>query len=303
MDLKHLQTFYVLSKELNFTKAANQLGYTQACVTLHIKKLEENLGVLLFDRIGKKVSLTDAGQKLIPTACQLLKLSQDIYHISQDTSRDTGSIRIGVCDSLCIEKMPTIIKAYKQAYPKVDIYLRILKCSEFLKELRENNIDLAYTIGYLNKTPEICYAAEATEPIRVLASTNHPLTQKAKLNTKDFDRVPLILAEPAAYYRRNFISDLERHGVCPKIILETESIQAIKNLTENGLGVSILPQVAASSEIKAGRLVPLNYECNYGIQSQLIWHHDKWLSSILQEFINVTIKVTDQFKSFSNLYH
>ncbi len=295
MDFKQLQTFYVLSTELNFTKAAHKLGYTQSCVTQHIKKLEEELGILLFDRIGKKVTLTEAGHRLIPLACQLLKITQNFQELAKEDSCKTGIIRIGICDSLCIEKMPAIIRVFKQAYPHIDIYLKILKCSEFLNELRENCIDLAYTIGYLNKIPEIQYTAEVTEPICVLASPGYSLARKKNLSPKDFDGIPLILTEPASYYRRNFLTELEQNAITPKIILETESIQAIKNLTESNLGICILPKAAATAEIRAGKLIPLDYPCDYGIQSQIIWHSDKWMSFILQEFIRIAKGVIEKF--------
>ena len=291
MDFKQLQSFYVLSNELNFTRAANKLGYTQSCITLHIKKLEDELGLPLFDRIGKKVTITEAGSRLLPSVCQLLKISQNLQEFSKETTSKAGTIRIGICDSLCIEKMPAIIKSFSLMYPDVDIYLKILKCSEFLNELRDNKIDLAYTIGYLNKIPEIQYTAETLEPILVLASPNHRLVSKENLIPNDFDGIPLIMAEPAAYYRRNFLNDLERNGINPKIILETESLQAIKNLTCNGLGVCILPKAAAGAEINAGKLVPLNYICDYEIKSQIIWHRDKWLSFILKEFIRIAEEV------------
>ncbi len=291
MDFKQLQSFYVLSNELNFTRAANKLGYTQSCITLHIKKLEEELGLPLFDRIGKKVTLTEAGSKLLPSVRQILKMSQNLQDYSKETISKTGTIRIGICDSLCIEKMPAIIKAFSPIYPEVDIYLKILKCSEFLSELRDNTIDLAYTIGYLNKIPEIKYTAEVLEPIHVLASPTHQLVTKETLAPNDFDGIPLIMAEPAAYYRRNFLNDLERNGINPKIILETESLQAIKNLTYSGLGVCILPRTAAIDEINAKKLIPLNYNCEYDIKSQIIWHRDKWLSFILKEFIRIAEEV------------
>jgi DNA-binding transcriptional LysR family regulator len=295
MDFKQLQTFYELSNELNFTRVAEKLGYTQSCITLHIKKLEEEWGVILFDRIGRKVTLTEAGHRLVPTVSQLLKLSQNFQELSTEAAGEIGTIRIGVCDSLCIERMPAIIKAYKTTFPKVEIQLRILKCSEFLRELRENKIDLAYTIGYLNKVPEIQFTAEKVEPIFVLAAREDPLTLRKSLEPKDFAGVSLIMAEPAAYYRRNFLNDLKRNAVTPKIILETESIQAIKNLTESGLGVCVLPKAAAGEEINSGRIIPLDYTCDYDIRSQIIWHRDKWISSAMKEFIHIAEEVIETF--------
>lgn len=295
MDFKQLQTFYELSNELNFTRVADKLGYTQSCITLHIKKLEEELGVTLFDRIGRKVTLTEAGHRLLPMVNQLLKLSQNFQEISREVAGETGTIRIGICDSLCIERMPAIIRAYRPIFPKVELQLRILKCSEFLHELRENKIDLAYTIGYLNKVPEIQFTAEKVEPIYVLASHEDPLTLRKNLEPKDFNGVSLIMAEPAAYYRRNFLNDLKQNAVTPKIVLETESMQAIKNLTESGLGVCVLPKAAAGEEINSGRLIPLDYTCDYDIRSQIIWHRDKWLSSAMKEFIRIAEEVIETF--------
>ena len=291
MDFKQLETFYRLSSELSFTKTADELGYTQSCVTQQIKKLEEELGSPLFDRIGKKITLTEVGRRMIPLTLQILKMTQDFHRLSAGDINDTRTLQIGVCDSLCIERMPAIVKAFRKNHGNVEIYLRILKCSEFLNELRENKIDLAYTIGYLNKIPEINYTGEAVEPINVLASPDHPLASKKNLTPKDFSGVPLILTEPAAYYRRNFLNDLQRNGIEPKIVLETESIQAIKNLAASGLGICILPNTAASEEMKDGKLVCLDYPCDYDIRSQLIWHRDKWLSPLMKDFIKTACQV------------
>lgn len=291
MDFKQLETFYRLSSVLSFTKTADELGYTQSCVTQQIKKLEEELGAPLFDRIGKKITLTEVGGRMIPLTLQILKMTQNFHRLSAEDVNDTRTLQIGVCDSLCIERMPAIVKAFRKNHGNVEIYLRILKCSEFLNELRENKIDLAYTIGYLNKIPEINYTGEAVEPIYVLASPDHPLASKKNLTPKDFSGVPLILTEPAAYYRRNFLNDLQRSGIEPKIVLETESIQAIKNLAASGLGVCILPKVAASGEMNDGKLVCLDYPCDYDIRSQLIWHRDKWLSPLMKDFIRTACQV------------
>ena len=291
MDFKQLETFYRLSSVLSFTKTADELGYTQSCVTQQIKKLEEELGAPLFDRIGKKITLTEVGRRMIPLTLQILKMTQNFHRLSAEDVNDTRTLRIGVCDSLCIERMPAIVKAFRKNHGNVEIYLRILKCSEFLNELRENKIDLAYTIGYLNKIPEINYTGEAVEPIYVLASPDHPLASKKNLTPKDFSGVPLILTEPAAYYRRNFLNDLQCSGIEPKIVLETESIQAIKNLAASGLGVCILPKAAASGEMNDGKLVCLDYPCDYDIRSQLIWHRDKWLSPLMKDFIRTACQV------------
>jgi DNA-binding transcriptional LysR family regulator len=285
MEIKHLHTFFILSKELNFTRAAEKLGYTQSNVTFHIKTLEQELHSPLFNRLGKTISLTDTGRNLLPMAVQMLVLEKNILSMQEDTT-DRGTIRIGVCDSLCVNRLPKIIYEYKKEHPQVDISLEILKCSEFYDKLAEDQIDLAFTIGYLRKDANILYAAEKEETICVLSSPDFPFVRKPHLTAVDFAGVPLILAEKAAYYRINFEQDLAHHNITPYIMVETESIQAIKKLTEKNLGVCIMPKIAALEEIACQSLVILDYQCNYGIHSHIIWHKDKQLSSCQRNFLN-----------------
>ena len=169
-------------------------------------------------------------------------------------------------------------------YPQVEISLNILKCSEFYPLLLRNKIDIAFTIGYLRKE-DICYISETYEPICVLASPSFSLAHKKGLTAKDFSGVPLILAEKAAYYRQNFEQDLIRANITPHIMVETESIQAIKKLTEKGLDVCVLPRIAAVEEIEQKRLIILDYTCDYEIYSHIIWHKDKQLSPCQKEFL------------------
>ena len=286
MELKQLHIFLESTKTLNFTKAADNLGYTQANVTIQIRQMEEELHTPLFNRIGKSITLTEAGSQLVPLALKMIQMEEMILNIDTNV-RDTGSIRIGVCDSLCVYRLPRIIYQYKQHYPNVNLSLTILKCSEFYSTLANNQIDLAFTIGYLQKEKNIHYTAERKEKICVLASKDHALTKKHNLTPNDFSGVPLILAEPAAYYRQKFLQELIENNITPQIMVETESIQAIKKLTEQGLGVCIMPKIAAIEEINSGILMPLDYTCDYGIHSHIIWHTDKYLSPCQEEFIRM----------------
>lgn len=289
MELKQIRTFYILAQELNFTRAAEKLGYTQANVTIQIKTLEEELRTPLFNRMGRRISLTEEGEKLLLLAARMLELEDFMAHIG-DSRIDEGHIRIGVCDSLCVTRLPQIISGYKGKYPKVDITLNILKCSEFYALLRKNEIDLAFTIGYLRKEENICYMAERPEKICVLAGPDHPLCNRKNLSVKDFAGVPLILAEQAAYYRQNFEKELIRENITPHIMVETESIQAIKKLTGQGLGVCVLPEIAALDEIGNGSLRVLDFACDYGIYSHIIWHKSKQFSPCQKEFLSYCSK-------------
>lgn len=286
MELKQLKIFCALAQELNFTRTAERLGYTQANITIQMKRLEEELQTKLFQKEGKLITLSEDGEKLLLLANRILSIEKAIEQLGKEDP-EHGSIRIGVCDSLCISILPNIIEAYKRRRPYVNIYLSILKCSEFYSLLAKNQIDLAYTIGYLRKEEEICYMCETEETICVLAAPSFPLAHKKKLSAADFSGIPLILSEKAAYYRQNFEQELIRNNITPQIMVETESIQAIKKLTEKGLGICVLPKVAALDEIDQQRLVVLDYQCEYEIYSHIIWHKNKQFSACQKEFLQL----------------
>lgn len=127
MDFKQLNAFLMISRLQSFTKAADNLGYAQSSITTQIKLLESELGVKLFERIGKNITLTHEGKKLLPYAKQILKLSSDVKNAVLNTDVPSGTLTIGAAESLCVLRLPEILKEYKKLYPKVEISLKFWK--------------------------------------------------------------------------------------------------------------------------------------------------------------------------------
>ena len=137
MNFKHLQTFYTLSKEKNFTKTAALLGCAQSNVTTQIRLLESELGVLLFERIGRHISLTPEGERLLPYAKKMLSLSEEIsslYH-------HPGRLTIGVTESIAVYLSGDILKEFLALYPDTEIFLKMLDGKDSCKMLHEGEID------------------------------------------------------------------------------------------------------------------------------------------------------------------
>ncbi len=287
MDIKQLNTFLALCKIQNFTKTADLLGYAQSSITAQIKQLEKELDVKLFERIGKSVSLTLAGKSLIPYATQMVAISSNMKELIAPSDAINGSINIGVAESLCIYRLPRIIKKYKMQHPNIDICLKLLSCDQFLPMLCDNAIDIAFTIGNEIKDASIISQFELPEPILMLSYPENPLTSKAHVASKDFTNEAFVLTEPGCCYRGAFVNDMLASNIKPKVILETNSIQAIKEISMSGLGICVLPQIAVTKEVENKELIPLAYKNNYKICSQLIYHKDKWISPLLLGFINL----------------
>ncbi len=292
MELKHLQTFLTLSEIKNFTKTAEYLHYAQSNVSTQIQQLEEELGVRLFERIGKSITLTAEGNDLAFYARQILSLSKELK--SNFASKAGGRITIGASESVCIYRLPAIIKAYRAEHPNVELYLNMIDTSDFVPLLTDNTIDIAFTLDAPISNPAIHTALQIEESICVFSVPEHPLAQKVKVDVHDFSGVSLILTGKGCCYRKMFERDLSKASVTPKIVLETSSLQVINQAARSGLGVCVLPLLAVKKELQNNELVKLNYTTNYQVFSQLIYHKNKWLSPNLKDFIDTVQNIVSK---------
>ena len=291
MDLKHLQTFLCLCEINNFTKTAEHLHYAQSHVTMQIQQLEEELNVKLFERLGKKISLTTDGQKLIPYAQKMLSLSKDIEF--QFAKQDNGRIVIGASESLCLYRLPNIIKLFSNQYPSVEVCLYVLESNDYLSLLANNTIDIAFVLDRPLAHLHFEKVLQIPETIGIFSLPQHPLAQKKNVSLKDLANQRLIVTKKECCYRQQFDYDLNKIKITPHIVLETSSIQVIKQSVLSGLGICVLPEFVVQDEMKQNQLKAIEYLTHYSIQSQLIYHRDKWLSPSLKHFIDMAKKLIE----------
>ncbi|MBC8059586.1 MAG: LysR family transcriptional regulator [Clostridiaceae bacterium] len=289
MDLKQLNSFLMICKLQSFTQAADALGYAQSTITTQIKLLENELEVKLLERMGKTVTLTQEGKKLLPYAKQMLKLASEIKSNISTESDPSGVLTIGAAESLCVLRLPEILKEYRKLYPKVEISLKFGNCTDFRYFLRDNVIDVAFSLGTRIEADDFVTEIAFDEQMLLLTAPGHPLLNKEIIYPKDMENEPLILTELGCSYRAVFENILSRYNIKPNLILETGSVQAIKQFTMSGLGITLLPRVAVEDELAQGRMVKLNWsEPNFGVVSQVLYHKDKWLSPALKAFLKLS---------------
>lgn len=293
MELKHLRTFLALSEIRNFTKTAEKLHFAQSNVTTHIQQLERELNTQLFERIGKRIALTQAGKELIPDAVRMLALSDDI------TQRFTnhgigGVITVGASESVCISRLPAVLKIYQGQYPEVQVYLRVIDTDNAMTLLEENVIDTAFILDEERLYPYTSTSFSVHEPIAVLARPEHLLAARPVVSAADFMDMPMILTGQGCCYRNLFERELRAAAVSPRVVLETSSIQVIKQMILSGVGLGLLPESAVCGELKQGSLVKLNYPAAYPIASRLLCHKDKWMTEHLKNFISAVVSAEAQ---------
>ncbi len=288
MDLRQLNTFITAAKLQSFSKTALELGYAQSSITSQIQLLEQELKVRLFERLGHNITLTPEGKKLMPMAEQMLTLSNDIKNIANNSEIPRGPFIIGAVESLCVTRLPKLLKEYRSRYPEVEILMKFGSKAEFLRSLKENTIDIAFFVDQKITDNDFVTALQNPEPMALFCSPEHSFTQKENIYPKDLSGEPLILTEASCGYRALFDSILSQYNIKPRSVIETGNVQAIKQLVLSGMGITFLPQTAVEEELQQGRLIRLNWMGpEFTIFTQVLYHKTKWMSAALKAFLDL----------------
>lgn len=289
MEIRQLKTFLTITKLENFTQAAETLGYAQSSVTSQIRLLEESLGVKLFERLGRRIALTAEAERLIPYAEQILKLTSEARDVVSGTLVPRGILTIGTVESLSVTRLPKVFEEYHNRYPDVEIVLNFGVCSENLRLLRTNALDVTFIIDRRLNSQEFIIEELTPEPMAVLVSPGHRLASKKEIGPKDLHGESLILTEEECSYRIILENIMVEAGVQPKNKMGSNSIQAIKQFTMSGLGITLLPETAVKQEVETGRLVQVPWSGpEFRLITQLVYHKDKWMSPTLKSFLELT---------------
>jgi len=288
MTIIQLETFLKIAETGSFTTAANLLGYAQSTVTTQIKQLEEELGCLLFDRLGKRVVLTSEGERLETYAEKMTQLQREILLEVPATEETAGLIRLGVSESLCYNRLPQALLHFRQKYPAVEIQLSFITHDTFPAQLKKGILDIAYSLNPPMDYPELEILSEAPETLGFFAHPNHPLVKKKNIEERDLADVPLLLTSHTCSFRHMLLEDLAGKSVIPKIALETSSKEILKQFAINQLGVAFMPDMVARDEINQLLLKKLDWAGNdFPICSRVYVHKDKHLSTALRELAKI----------------
>ncbi len=288
MELRQLNSFMTIAKLQSFSKAAQELGYAQSSITSQIQLLEQELNVRLFERLGHNITLTQEGKKLLPMAEQMLRLSNDIKNMANDAEKPSGPLIIGAVESLCVTRLPKLLKEYRARYPEVEILIKFGDKAEFLRSLKENTIDIAFFVDQKITDSDFITALKTPEPMALFCSSGYSFDHIDNVYPEDLSGEPLILTEANCGYRVLFDTIMSQFNIKPRSVIETGNVQAIKQLILSGMGITFLPQTAVEEELQQKRLMKLNWMGpEFLIFTQVLYHKTKWMSAALKAFINL----------------
>ena len=287
MEIRNLITFIHVAELGSFTKAAEQLGYSQSTVSFQIKQLEEELNCLLFERINHTITLTQRGHQLIAYAHRIMALTEDFKEGLGEEQTLTGSIRIATPDSVCEEMINNHYMGFHAKYPAVSIRFATGDSGIMLSMLDHNEADVIITLDHRLYNKDYIIAKEKPLPMHFVAAGDSKLAHKKNLSINDIIDEPFILTEKGHGYRRVFDRELAKRSLEINPVLEIGRTDMITGLVAKSNMLSFLPDFVTAPMVKSGALCHLDVkDIHIEIWKQLIYHKSKWLSKSLRVFID-----------------
>ena len=292
MDIRQLEYFQMAGKLGNITRAAERLHVSQSTVTLAIQRLEEQLGLQLFDRSQKKLILSTEGHVFWERISGiLLQLDDAVAEAQQYRDLQKGKLKLGVPSMIGSFLFPELLSAFTAQYPNLQLTI-LEEGSKILREaLERDELDLA--IVNLHQTPpKLDTLAMTRNEFVVCLPLNHPLAARDAIEIAALKDEQFIMFKEDAYNRQAVVQACEAKGFTPKILLSSSQVETHKELVAKGLGISFLiDKIAAKSKQLAARPLTEPIYLEFG----LAWKKDKYLSRAAQAFIDF---VTDKRPSF-----
>jgi len=288
MEVRQLQTFCILAEELNFTRTAERVHTVQSNVTSQIKALEEELGSPLFDRLGKRVVLTEAGRRFRPYAEKTLALMDQGRRAVQFGDEPAGPLYIGAPESVLTYRLPEVLKLFRKRYPKVELIFRPDMDEKLADSLEGGKLDLAISMSDSVDNESLRSIKLRTEDVFLFGHPDHPLSSAKKIYPEDLIDQTLLLTEAGCGYRKKLDLQLAEANIKPQSVTEFSSVEAIKQCVSAGMGFGLLPEIVISAGLKKRQFVVLNWQGpKMTIATHIVWHKDKWISPSMQAFLDV----------------
>ncbi len=223
MELRNIKTFARIAEVGSFTRVATELGYTQSAVTMQIKQLERELGCVLFERLGRSVRLTPEGERLLPVANRMLQAADEASRIAQEPGEVSGTLRIGVSDSLLVGVLAPVLSELSRTYPRVCVSTHQQMPDEQFAMLRRNDIDVLLLLDERMERPEWVKVFEAPAEVGFVAAATDPMTRRARVPLEEVLSRPLFLTERDVSYRAGLDERIWARGLeaTPRVCVST----------------------------------------------------------------------------------
>lgn len=287
MDIRHLKYFMEVAENCSFTQAARNLYISQPAISKVIKNIENELGIILFDRSGKQVVLTDAGKVLYKQAKGIVKSFQSLStEINDLMNLEKGKIRIGLPPMIGSRFFPKVLGQFNERYPNVSIQIVEIGAKRVETEVESGELDMG--VAVLPVDEEIFhYFRFVQDSLKLVVHPAHPLADRNSVTLSELSQEDFVFFHKDFRLHDRILEECSKAGFEPNLVTKSSQWDFISEMTAHKLGVSLLPEtICAELDTKRVKVIPL-VDPEIPWHLGVIWRKDGYLSYAAREWIRI----------------
>lgn len=287
MEIRNIKTFIKAAETGNFTKTAEELGYSQGTVTLQIKQLEDELGVPLFNRTGKRIELSEKGREFMNYAYSIVKTEAEARSAMEEKSEIKGMLTVGMIESVASFYYKEIIEQFVRKYPEAKLIVKIATTVELMDMLKKGMLDVIVIYDRQVYSDNWECPVKIRESLLFFAGNSNSFSGK-HVQLAELDRENFILTEKGCTYRKVIDDFIEARDIELNWNLDIGDTMAIIDFVSKDIGISLLPEYCISEYLKQGSISEIyvdDFEAE--LYLQVIYDKRKWMSPVKEAFIDL----------------
>ncbi len=289
MELKYLVTFKTILQCGSFQEAAQNLHYTQSTITFQMQQLEKELGVRLFEKIGRRMAVTQAGRDMVPYVDAVLQAAERLQNFGKDSGQLTGTLRLAVAETLLTYQMQPILAQFRAQAPGVRLSIQCENCYRIRDRVLCGAVDMGihYDVGGYGGSVVVQPLAEF--PITLVAAPQRPYSADDFQAQDSRQRTPLITNDRDGIYQHILDRWLSQRRIVLENIIELGNTETVKSCVCGDLGIALLPRFAVEPQLKDGTLKALDSDLSQEHITAVCSHHkNKWVTPAMTLFAQLT---------------
>ena len=288
MEFRNIVAFLRVAECESFTKAAAELGYVQSTLSIRVQQLEREVGVALFERIGKRVMLTLDGERFLEYAKSIAEISEQALLLAKRPEELVGRLRIGILESLIVWVFSDCIPQFQRKFPLISVETKTASGKSLLRMLKRNELDMVFLLDRKISEKYCSRVFSRREEIVFVTHPDNPLARRHDIDLRDVVRETLVLTESDSAYRLALEAIAAERDIHITPLIEVDNTTAITRILQNGVGISFLPKYAVSDFVERGKLAifrvkSLSLHC----WGQIFYHAEKWVSPQMAGFTDI----------------
>lgn len=282
MDIQNLRAFVLVAETGSFSQAAEQLHLTQPAVSKRVALLEEQLGTGLFDRIGRTISLTEAGRALLPHARTIQQELQNARQSVRDLSGEiTGQLRLATSHHIGLHRLPPVLSYFSKAFGAVHIDIDFMDSEQAYELIIQGKVELAIVTLAPSQQPNIIARPLWPDPLDFMVAAHHPLAQTPRLDLRILSGHPAILPGLNTYTGQIVKKLFDQHQLALQVSMATNYLETIRMMASVGLGWTVLPRSMSDASLVSLDISNASIQRTLGI----VYHQGRSLSRAARAFI------------------